>query len=103
VSKWVAVKLQDGSVDSSLYDTRADAIRHQSESALHFYLPIANFASGITPKMAEIMLLAQRHAYENGLRITDERTPDMFMDTERQDAYQAILSSALARHLASLS
>jgi hypothetical protein len=103
VSKWVAVRLQDGSVDSSLYDTRAEAISHQSESAHHFYIPVANFASGISAKMAELMLLAQRHAYDAGIRITDDRQPDMFMGTERQDAYQDLLKSALQRHLAGLS
>lgn len=94
-AKWVAVTLQDGSVDSSLYDTRTEAISHQSDSALCFYFPIGNFASGMSPIMGELMLMAQRDAYDSGLRITDERQPDMFMGIERSDAYQSLLRAGL--------
>lgn len=93
---WVAVKLQDGSVDSTIYDTRADAITHQSDERLYCYFPIGNFLNGLKSADAQLILDLQRHAYDQGFRITDEKTPDLIPTVPQVDllrAFQKIRSS----------
>jgi hypothetical protein len=86
---WIAVKLQDGSVDATLYDNRVDAITHQSDERLYCYFPIGNFANGLTPADAQLILDIQRHAYDSGFRITDEKTPDLIPSIPQVDVLRA--------------
>jgi hypothetical protein len=86
---WIAVKLEDGSYDGTIYDTRADAIRHQSDERLCCYFPIGNFASGLSALDAQLILDLQRHAYDAGMRITDEQTPDVFPSIGQVDVMRA--------------
>ena len=86
---WLAVKLEDGSVDSSIYDTRSDAITHQSDERMYCYFPIGNFLNGLKAADAELILLLQRHAYDNGFRITDEKTPDLIPSVGQVDMMRA--------------
>jgi hypothetical protein len=86
---WIAIKLEDGSYDGTIYDTRADAIRHQSDERLCCYFPIGNFLNGLRPADAQLLLDLQRHAYDQGFRITDEQTPDVFPDIPQVDVLRA--------------
>lgn len=86
---WLAVKLQDGSVDSTIYDTRADAIRCQSDERLFCYFPIGNFLSGLKAADAQLLLDIQRHAYDQGFRITDEKVPDIIPTVPQVDMMRA--------------
>jgi hypothetical protein len=93
---WIAVKLADGSYDGTIYDTRADAIRHQSDERLCCYFPIGNFMNGLSPVEAQLVLDIQRHAYDQGFRIQDEKTPDIFptiSDVDILKAWQRARSS----------
>lgn len=86
---WLAVKLEDGSVDSTIYDTRVDAIKHQSDERLYCYFPIGNFLSGLKPADAQLILDLQRHAYDQGFRITDEQVPDIIPTVPQVDMMRA--------------
>jgi len=95
---WLAIKLEDGSVDSTVYGTRAEAIKYQSDERLYCYFPIGNFLSGLSPLDAEILLQVQRYAYDQGFRITDEKTPEIIIPTDFFDklkAYQKVGVHAL--------
>jgi hypothetical protein len=69
VGKWVALRLSDGGSDGTLYNYRADAVRHQLHESLCCYLKIP--PDGLTPRSAEIFLKFNRSAYDTGLRMTD--------------------------------
>lgn len=69
VGKFVAIALQDGSSDHNLYDTKRDAVRHQSNEFLFMYVKIV--PSQITECEAQILLDFHRKAYENGFRLAD--------------------------------
>lgn len=86
---WIAVKLEDGSVDSTVYDTRGDAIHHQSDERLYCYFPIGNFLNGLKAADAELILAIQRHAYDQGFRITDEKVPDIIPSVGQVDMMRA--------------
>jgi len=70
VGKWMAVRLDDGSSDHVLYDTKRDAVRHQHHNEM-FYA----FARIIPTTMnicdAEIYLGTQRKLHDAGFRMTD--------------------------------
>jgi hypothetical protein len=86
---WIAVKLEDGGYDGTIYDSRADAIKHQSDERLCCYFPIGNFANGLSELDAQLILDLQRHAYDAGMRITDESTPDVFPSIGQVDVMRA--------------
>jgi hypothetical protein len=88
-NSWMAIRLQDGGYDGTLYDTRTEAIRHQSDEKLCCYFPIGNFIHGLTPEDAQLILDVQRHAYDSGLRVTDEQVPDVITSIEQGDILRA--------------
>jgi hypothetical protein len=94
---WIAVKLEDGSCNATLYDTRAAAITHQSDERLYCYFPIGNFMNGLTPLDAQLILTLQRHAYDQGFRITDEKTPDLIPSVSLVDMVRAYQRGRSAR------
>ncbi len=70
--KWMAFKLEDGSSDGTLYDSKQDAIHHQSDEFLCMYLPLHPGAMNVCE--AEIMLKFHRKAYDAGFRLPDPDT-----------------------------
>lgn len=68
---WVAIRLEDGGSDHQLYDTRAQAIRHQgarSEDVLYLkLLP----GGGMTPPVAERLLRFNRRVRAAGGKMAD--------------------------------
>jgi hypothetical protein len=96
-SKWLAIALADGAVDSTLYDTRDDATRHQHGNENNFfYFPIGNFAQGLKLIDAECILMFMRDAHDAGLRVTDsqpESTP--FLSVFKGDVYHDLLRKGL--------
>ena len=58
VGKFIAFDLNDGSTDGNLYDSRTDAVRHQSNPYTRGYLHL--HPAGMTQCEAEIMLKAAR-------------------------------------------
>jgi hypothetical protein len=94
---WIAINLQDGSVDSTIYETRADAMKHMhGNEARYFYFPIGNFVQGLKLMDAEMILMFQRDAYDSGLRITDtQEGSDPFLPVFAADKYRDLLRNAL--------
>jgi hypothetical protein len=68
---WVAVRLEDGSVDFNVYPSKSVAIRHQSNETLFAYLCLRNCMGGYSPKDAAIWLQLHRYMYDQGTRLFD--------------------------------
>ena len=67
--KWVAARLSDGKTDGNVYDTKADAIRHQLHEFQCAYIKIP--PGGMPAEDAARYLDVNRILYENGMRIAD--------------------------------
>lgn len=88
-NSWMAFRLQDGSTDGTVYPTRRDAIRHQSNEQQCCYLAFKNCPNGITVAEAGRFLWFTRKAYDAGMRLPDPDDqfggPEAFMPTEQYD------------------
>lgn len=69
VNKWVAARLSDGGTDGVVYDTKADAIRHQLHEFQCAYIRIP--PDGMTSDHATRFLAVNRKLYDKGMRIAD--------------------------------
>lgn len=78
--KWVAIRLSDGGSDDTVYDTRADAIRHQLHETQCCYVQIP--PTGMPVAEAESFITFNRNLYNGGFRITDPETPQIHMPQE---------------------
>jgi hypothetical protein len=70
IGKWIACRLQDGSSDNMLYDSKPTAIRFQKGQE-NWYTFIRITPAQITPCEAEVMLKMARMFYDKGARTTD--------------------------------
>ena len=75
---WLAIKLEDGSSDGILYDTREDAVRHQLHQTLCAYLCMGQCKSGMNPTDAQLFLNVHRQIYDSGGRFDDMTQQVMF-------------------------
>jgi hypothetical protein len=74
LGKWMAIKLEDGSSDNVLYDTKADAVAHQHHMEMYFaYCQIKPVP--MTVDDAEIFLSVSRRMYKAGVRMADPLQP----------------------------
>ena len=69
--KFVAVSLADGRSDNVLYDTKADAVRHQTNEFTYAYVCIP--PSGMSVCQAESFMATNRKLYDAGFRMSDPR------------------------------
>jgi len=70
IGKWFAVKLTDGSCDHTLYDSRAECIRHQHHNEQYYaYVQIGPWQ--MSPGDAQIFLRKHREMYSAGIRLAD--------------------------------
>jgi hypothetical protein len=69
VGKWCVIALADGTSDHSLYPSKSDAVRHQSNEFLHAYVKIVPGAMGICE--AQIFIEFNRKAYDAGFKMAD--------------------------------
>jgi hypothetical protein len=67
-SGWMAFKLEDGSSDGTLYDTREDAVNHQLHETLCAYLCMGQCQAGMNPRDAQLFLNVHRQIYDAGGR-----------------------------------
>lgn len=81
---WMAFKLEDGSSDGVLYDTRADAVNHQLHETLCAYFCMRNAQGGVTPKDCQLFLNVHRQIYDSGGRLADSPV-DVIMSTRGYD------------------
>lgn len=70
IRKWCAFRLEDGTSDHVLYDSKSDCIRHQhnDESRMMF---VCIAPATMSACDAEILLAMHRRMYENGVRLVD--------------------------------
>jgi hypothetical protein len=74
--RWVAAQLSDGKSDGAIYDTKADAIRHQLHEYQCAYVKVP--ADGMQAEHATRYLEVHRKLYAKGMRIADpDRSPIM--------------------------
>lgn len=95
INAFLAIRLQDGSTDGVLYDSKRDAVRHckgneQWYAFFSFRTAPVGFAS---PKEAAVFLAYHRMVYDQGGRLPDPDDrhggPDMILpDREEQLADQ---------------
>lgn len=70
--KFVAISLADGSSDGTLYDSKKDAVRHQSFEQQYAYVGFRNLGpSGASPRDLSVYLQVCRKAYNAGMRLVD--------------------------------
>lgn len=72
---WKAIQLIDGAVDRNNYETRRDAIRHQSDEFRCAYIKLT-FEMFMPLCEAEMILAFYRQAYDAGHRLTDPDRKD---------------------------
>ncbi len=72
---YVAIRLSDGGSDGTVYDTRADAIRHQLHEQQCLYLKLG--PAGMTPAVAARLLAMHREIYDAGFRLADPDAGDV--------------------------
>src|SRR5579872_6348771 len=83
IYRWVAIRLSDGGSDHVLYDTRADAVTHQSDSRKCLYIQIP--PTGAQPRECEGVLRFGRWAHDHGYAIVDPTDPTLIMPANRDD------------------
>lgn len=97
-SKWVAIRLADGTSDGVLYDTKQDAVRHQHDEFLCAYLNLRGVNGGARDTECAIMIKFHRDMYKAGFRMPDRDArfggPDAVMSTQRHDWYRSIILPA---------
>ena len=100
VGKWLAFRLDDGSSDDVLYDSKQDAVSHQHHNE-HFYMFVKMGPASMSVCDAETILSVHRRMYDAGFRMADpdSRTggPDMIKRTSAED--QFALSRGIAVNL----
>jgi hypothetical protein len=67
--KWIAVRLEDGKGGEILYDSKADAVRHQLDEFLCAYICLTGTPMSVCE--AELILTVHRKAYDAGFRLVD--------------------------------
>lgn len=67
--RWIAIRLSDGGWDSTIYDHRADAVRHQFREQQCAYVKV--HPGGMTPMEAHYYLDYHRKLYDAGFRLPD--------------------------------
>lgn len=70
MGKWMACRLDDGSSDNVLYDSKQHAIKFQRHYENH-YTFIRMVPAQITPCEAEVMIKMARMFYDKGARTSD--------------------------------
>jgi hypothetical protein len=109
-NKWMAFSLADGSSDGQLYDSKRDAVRHQSNEFQCAYISFRNLLGGATPHECVRVLNFTRDAYDAGFRLTDpddiDGGPDVAPTAAQMDAQKgqvvAIIRPELLAQLAAM-
>lgn len=68
---FVAINLEDGSSDGVLYESKADAVKHQNFEQQCAYVSFRNLMAGSSPKDMAIYLKFNADAYQAGMRLVD--------------------------------
>lgn len=68
---WMAFRLQDGSTDGNIYDSKIAAINHVSDYKYWAFFCFRNAMGGANPFDCQLFLDLHRHAYVNGGQLPD--------------------------------
>lgn len=85
VRSWMAFKLSDGTSDGVLYDSRADAIAHQSDERTCLYLCLREAPGGMLPMQARALIRFHRMVYDAGGRVTHPSDRQLIMPLANED------------------
>lgn len=86
--RWCAIRLSDGGSDGVIYDTRADAVRHQLHETLCAYIRVP--PGGMAAREAEAVLAYHRAVYDAGFRLPDPEAFVPLMPLTRADQRRQI-------------
>ncbi len=86
IGSWVALRLEDGGSDGTLYPSKREAIRHQAHEQQCAYFSYRGAPEGFSSqKDAAVWLEFHRHAYDAGMRLPDPDDahggPDLILPT----------------------
>lgn len=98
LNSWIAISLKDGSTDGVLYDTRADAVRHQYHETQCAYLSLRGAPAGMPVEEAHVYLKFHRDAYDAGYVFTDPERPNGGMDMRMPIANEDVRSQVKRLH-----
>jgi hypothetical protein len=95
IRKWVALRLEDGGSDGTLYDSKRDAVRHQSDEFLCAYFSYRGAPNGFdNVRDCAAWLAYHRHAYSRGMRLPDPDDahggPDLILPTAEEQFYDQL-------------
>jgi hypothetical protein len=97
-TSWLAIRLEDGNCDGTLYDTREDAIKHQLHENLCAYFFMRTALGGVPQRDCQIFLDTHRHIYDNGGRLADPAAPQVVMSTYGHDVITGRVNPYAARN-----
>lgn len=83
--KWVAFRLQDGTSDGAVYDSKDHAIAHQPVPDRCCFFTFRNAMGGVTPKDMQIWLEMERNAQEARLALHEEKAPRLIIPASYYD------------------
>lgn len=92
--RWMAISLDDGSSDGTLYDTRGDAMRHQLHDRQCWYEPLR--PRSYSADECALLLIYARAAYDAGWR-PDRDAPTPILPVRREDGIRKIRQLTAAR------
>lgn len=85
-NRWMAFALEDGASNGTVFDTKADAIRHHRNAARQYmYLKIP--LDYLSPRAAEVFLKLHRQLKALGQHPDDEMIKSEYMFDNRREAY----------------
>lgn len=97
-NSWIAVSLADGSYDGVLYDTRADAVRHQAHETQCAYLCLRAAPGGMQLQEAYVFLKFHRDAYDAGYVFTDPERSNGGVDMRMPIAIEDVRAQVRRMH-----
>jgi hypothetical protein len=81
--QWVAIRMNDGGWDGTLYETRRDAVKHQFYEQFCCYVKVP--PGGMTAKEADAFLSYHRALYDAGFRLPDPEFQPPLMPLRKED------------------
>lgn len=79
IGRWFAARLNDGTSDHTLYDSKRDAVIHQHHNEKYYtFIKIGPY--NMTPCSAAVMLKTGRALEDSGMRMADPDHPHGGMD-----------------------
>jgi hypothetical protein len=95
-NSWMAFSLADGSHDGTIYPTRRDAVRYQSNERNYCFFAFKNCPNGITVAEANRFLWYTEKVYEvpGGILPDPDHQfggPEAFMPTEQYDNLKGLI------------